>query len=213
VTTVFGLFVAIFVSQTGSLFSADSWHNIAFAAGEVKNPERNVARAVVIGTILVITLYLPSECGVSGYASSGSHPASTRGPRWNGNTASNISPDRGSCDGSRSRGLDVWDHQRPNLDGRASLFCDGSAKTLLAVCGRLNAARVPAAALILQGVRASCLVLPRTYDPNTHIWGNLYSSLLEYVISAALLFYILTVGGVFRLRITRHDAYRPYRTP
>src|SRR5262249_33303672 len=48
-TTAFGLFVALCVSQTGSLFSADSWHNIAFAAGEVKQPERNVTRAMVIG--------------------------------------------------------------------------------------------------------------------------------------------------------------------
>src|SRR5207237_471102 len=49
---------ALCLSQTGSLFSADSWHNIAFAAGEVRNPERNVTRAMVIGTIVVITLYL-----------------------------------------------------------------------------------------------------------------------------------------------------------
>src|SRR5256885_1331350 len=49
--TAFGLFVALCVSQTGSLFSADSWHNIAFAAGEVRNPERNVTRAMVIGTV------------------------------------------------------------------------------------------------------------------------------------------------------------------
>jgi APA family basic amino acid/polyamine antiporter len=57
-TTAFGLFIALCVSQTGSLFSADSWHNIAFAAGEVKQPEKNVTRAMVIGTITVITLYL-----------------------------------------------------------------------------------------------------------------------------------------------------------
>jgi amino acid transporter len=55
-------------------------------------------------------------------------------------------------------------------------------------------------------------VLPRTYDPATRLWGNLYNSLLEYVISAALIFYVLTVAGVFRLRIVRPDAERPYRT-
>ena len=43
-------------------------------------------------------------------------------------------------------------------------------------------------------------------------WGNLYSNLLEYVISAALIFYVLTVAGVFRLRVKRPDAPRPYRT-
>jgi len=55
-------------------------------------------------------------------------------------------------------------------------------------------------------------VLPRTYDPATLRWGNLYSNLLEYVISAALIFYVLTVAGVFRLRVKRPDAPRPYRT-
>src|SRR5438094_1293084 len=57
-STAFGVFVAVCLSQTGSLFSADSWHNIAFAAGEVRHPERNVTRAMVLGTTVVIALYL-----------------------------------------------------------------------------------------------------------------------------------------------------------
>jgi APA family basic amino acid/polyamine antiporter len=56
------------------------------------------------------------------------------------------------------------------------------------------------------------LVLPRTHDRVTGAYGNLYSNLLDYVISAALLFYILTVAGLFRLRRTRPNANRPYRT-
>jgi APA family basic amino acid/polyamine antiporter len=56
------------------------------------------------------------------------------------------------------------------------------------------------------------LVLPRTHDRVTGAYGNLYSNLLDYVISAALLFYILTVAGLFRLRRTRPDANRPYRS-
>ena len=55
------------------------------------------------------------------------------------------------------------------------------------------------------------LVLPRTYDPATRAYGNLYSNLLDYVISAALIFYILTIAGIFRLRRTRPDVDRPYR--
>jgi len=78
--------------------------------------------------------------------------------------------------------------------------------------GVLNRARVPASALVLQGAWAVFLVLPRTYDPATGAYGNLYSNLLDYVISAALIFYILTIAGVFRLRLTRPDADRPYRT-
>jgi APA family basic amino acid/polyamine antiporter len=77
--------------------------------------------------------------------------------------------------------------------------------------GRLNGAKVPAWGLVLEGVWAAFLVLPRTYDPATRAYGNLYSNLLDYVISAALIFYILTIAGVFRLRATRPEADRPYR--
>jgi APA family basic amino acid/polyamine antiporter len=66
--------------------------------------------------------------------------------------------------------------------------------------------------LALQGAWAALLVLPRTYNPATARYGNLYSNLLDYVISAALLFYVLTIFGVLRLRRTRPEAERPYRT-
>ena len=56
--TAFGLFVAICVAQTGSLFSADSWHNVTFTAGEVKDPRRNLPLSLALGTEAVITLYL-----------------------------------------------------------------------------------------------------------------------------------------------------------
>jgi len=56
--TAFGLFVAVCVSQTGSLFSADAWNNITFTAGEVKDPRRNVPLSLALGTTLVIGLYL-----------------------------------------------------------------------------------------------------------------------------------------------------------
>jgi APA family basic amino acid/polyamine antiporter len=77
--------------------------------------------------------------------------------------------------------------------------------------GRLNDAKVPAAGLALEGLWAAFLVLPRTYDAATRTYGNLYSNLLEYVISAALIFYILTIAGIFRLRQTQPNVERPYR--
>ena len=77
--------------------------------------------------------------------------------------------------------------------------------------GVLNAAKVPAWALVLQGIWAAILVLPRTYDPATQAYGNLYSNLLDYVISAALIFYILTIAGVFRLR--QHETRRRTAVP
>jgi APA family basic amino acid/polyamine antiporter len=75
--------------------------------------------------------------------------------------------------------------------------------------GQLNQARVPAWGLLIQGIWASLLVLPRTYADGKY--GNLYGDLLDYVICAALLFYILTIAGIFRLRFTEPNAPRPYK--
>jgi APA family basic amino acid/polyamine antiporter len=72
---------------------------------------------------------------------------------------------------------------------------------------------VPGWSLMVQGIWAAALVLPRTFDAATGKYGNLYSNLLDYVISAALIFYILTIAGVIRLRMTRPNAERPYRVP
>jgi APA family basic amino acid/polyamine antiporter len=70
-------------------------------------------------------------------------------------------------------------------------------------------------ALVLQGIWTALLVLPRTrnVDPATGAvtYGNLYSNLLDYIIFAALIFYVLTIAGVFVLRRTRPEAERPYR--
>ena len=63
----------------------------------------------------------------------------------------------------------------------------------------------------MQGVWSVALILPRTYNPATHTYGNLYSNLLDYIISAALIFYIMTIAGLFRLRAKRPDAERPYK--
>jgi APA family basic amino acid/polyamine antiporter len=75
----------------------------------------------------------------------------------------------------------------------------------------VNRAHVPGSSLAMQGAWASILVLIRTYNPATGEYGNLYSNLLDYVVSAALLFYILTIAGLFRLRVRRPHAERPYR--
>lgn len=77
--------------------------------------------------------------------------------------------------------------------------------------GNLNRAHVPGWSLMIQGVWAALLVLPRTFNTATHTYGSLYSNLLDYVISAALIFYIATIAGVIRLRITRPNAERPYK--
>lgn len=70
---------------------------------------------------------------------------------------------------------------------------------------------MPAWSLWVQGIWSAALVLPRTIHDG--VYGNLYSNLLDWVISAALLFYVLAIAGVIRLRIIRPNAARPFRTP
>ena len=98
------------------------------------------------------------------------------------------------------------------LAGARACYAIAKDGLFFSAAGRLNKAGVPGWALGIQGLWSAVLVLPRTYNPITHEYGNLYNNLLEYVISAALLFYILTILAVFRLRKTRPHMERPYKT-
>ncbi len=210
-TTGIGLLVALCLSQTGSLFSADSWHNIAFAAGEVKNPERNVTRAMVIGTVTVILLYLLANLA---YLCTLPLQAIQHAPADRVGTATlqAIFPSNGAA--LMAAAIMVSTFGTINaliLTGSRAYFAMARQGLFFRFGGQLNNAQVPASSLWIQGLWGILLVLPRTYNPTTHIWGNLYSNLLDYVISAALIFYVLTVAAVFRLRRTRPEAPRPYR--
>jgi APA family basic amino acid/polyamine antiporter len=210
--SVFGLFVALAVSQTGSLFSADSWHNIAFSAGEVRNARRNVTLAMVIGTIVVISLYLAANVA---YLMTLPLQAIQHAPADRVATAmlEAIFPGIGAA--LMAAAIMVSTFGCVNaiiLTGARAYYAMACEGLFFPAAARLNAARVPAFSLIVQGIWAVLLVLPRTYNPATAQYGNLYSNLLDYIISAALLFYMLAVFGLFRLRRTQPNAERPYRT-
>jgi len=212
-TTAFGLFVAICLSQTGSLFSADSWHNIAFAAPEVKRAERNVTLAMVINATLIIALYLLANVA---YLVTLPLEAIQTAPADRVGTATlqAMFPRIGSALMAAAIMISTFGTINAlTLTGARVYYAMARQRLFLPFAGKLNAVNVPSSSLQLQGLWAALLVLPRTYNPATQTWGNLYSNLLEYVISAALIFYVLTVAGVVRLRITRPDIPRPYRTP
>jgi APA family basic amino acid/polyamine antiporter len=78
------------------------------------------------------------------------------------------------------------------------------------IAGKLNKFHVPAWAIVIQGIWAAFYVLPRTVKADG-TYGNLYGDLLTYVISAALIFYILAITAVFVLRVKQPDAERPYK--
>jgi APA family basic amino acid/polyamine antiporter len=210
-TTAFGLLAAICISQTGSLFSADSWHDITFAAGEVKDPRRTLPLALGIGTTVVILLYLLANVA---YLLTLPLGAIQHAPSDRVATAvlQTIFPHVGPPLMAAAIMISTLGCVNAlTLAGARAYFAMAKDGLFFPAAGRLNKAHVPGWALIAQGIWAGLLVLPRTYDPATGQYGNLYSNLLEYVISAALIFYILTIAGVFRLRKTKPDVERPYR--
>ena len=199
------------MSQTGSLFSADAWNNITFTAGEVRDPRRNIPLSLALGTAAVIGLYLLANLA---YLVTLPFEAIQHAPadRVATATLNVILPGAGTT--IMALGIMVSTFGCNNgliLAGARAYYAMARDGLFFRSAGQLNAAKVPAWGLVLQGIWAAVLVLPRTFNPTTRTYGNLYSNLLDYVISAALIFYILTIAGVFRLRRTRPEVDRPYR--
>jgi APA family basic amino acid/polyamine antiporter len=209
--TAFGMLVALCVSQTGSLFSADSWHDITFVAGEVRDPKRNLPLALAIGTSLVIVLYL--LCNLSYLAVLPVHSIQAApSDRVATLAVSTLLP--GIANIAMATLIMISTFGTVNgitLAGARACYAMAKDGLFFRSAGRLNSRGVPGAALMMQCAWAMLLVLPRVFDTGTRSWGNLYSNLLDYVISAALIFYVLTIIGLFRLRRTRPNVPRPYR--
>ncbi len=209
--SAYGLFIAVCISQSGSLFSADSWHDITFAAGEVKDPRRTLPRALIIGVVAVIVLYLLANLS---YLFTLPITAIQQAPSDRVATAvlDAIAPGWGSTLMAGAIMISTFGCVNSLvLAGPRVYYAMAQNGLFLKSAATLNKANVPGRSLLVQGIWASALVLPRTFDPGTGQYGNLYSNLLDYVISAALIFYILTIAGVIRLRITRPELERPYR--
>ncbi len=209
--TTLGLFVALCVAQTGSLFSSDAWNNITFTAGEVKDPRRNLPLALAFGTGIVTALYLLANVAylVTLPLASIQHAPSDRVATA---TLDAIFPGLGATLMASAILISTFGcNNGLILAGARAYYAMARDGLFFRAISRLNDAKVPAAGLVIQGVWSAFLVLPRTFDPATGRYGNLYGNLLDYVISAALIFYILTIAGVFRLRQTRPDVERPYR--
>ena len=213
-TVPFGLFIALCVSQTNSLFAADAWNMITFTAGEVKEPRRNVPLSLAFGTIIVIGLYLlvnvaylitlpletmqqvPSDLVASA-------------------TAEVAFPGYGAvlmaiviliATFGCNNGL--------ILSGARAYYAMAQDGLFFRAAGKLNRHCAPAWGLIIQGAWSIFFVFPRTVKTGadgTISYGNLYGDLLTYTMSAAIIFYILTIFGVFVLRRRRPDIPRPYK--
>jgi len=195
----------------GSLFSSDAWNNVTFAAAEVHSPQRNLPRALLYGTGLVSVLYILANVAYL-----------------------NVLPMHGTADGATvmGRGIQYATQDRVASAMMETIFGAAGASIMAAAilistfgcnnglilsgarvyyamardglffksAGVLSKNGVPSRALIAQAIWTSLLCLTGTYG-----------QLLDYVIFAALIFYVATTIGLFILRSKRPDAERPYR--
>src|SRR5215472_4238450 len=207
-----GILTILAVAQVGSLFSSDAWNNVTFTAGEVKNPKRNLPLALAMGTGVVTLLYvaanfiylmhLPFDGTMSGgdvvargikYATSDRVGTAALQQMFGAPGAGLMAiailiSTFGCCNGLILSGARVY-----YAMAKDGLFF----KSTGAVHPKYL---TPKNALIVQGIWTCILCLSGTYN-----------DLLNYVIFAVLVFYILTIGGLFVLRRTRPNAERPYR--
>jgi APA family basic amino acid/polyamine antiporter len=190
------------VAMVGSLFSADAWNNITFTAGEVKNPRRNLPLSLALGTGAVLTLYLLTNVVYL---------------RW-------LPLDPGIQHAAEDR----------VATAAVQVMLGGGAERLMALAimvstfGCMNGLILAGArvyyAMAMDGLffRSVRRIHPRSHAPVMSlavqcIWAcvltlsGTYGDLLDYVIFAVLLFYILTIAGLFVLRRTRPEMERPYR--
>jgi len=210
----FGLFVALAVAQVGSLFSADAWNNIGFTASEVKNPKRDVALSMAFGTMIVITLYCLVNLAylfalpLAQIQNAPDDRVATAalnailGPTGAVIMAVAITISAFGC----NNGLILAGARVAYAMAKDGLFFRST--------GTLNNKGVPASALAYQGIWIIVLILLRTRHvgiTGAATYGNLYSDLLDYVVFSVLIFYVLTIAGIFVLRVKRPGAERPYR--
>src|SRR5438105_7238030 len=210
----FGLLVAFGVAQVGSLFSADAWNNIGFTAAEVKNPKRDVALSMALGTIIVITLYCLANLA---YLFALPLAQIQNAPDDRVATAA-LNAIFGPVGALMMAGAIIVSTFGCNngliLAGSRVAYAMAKDGLFFRATGKLNNKGVPGTALVYQCIWIIVLILMRTRRVDAAgavTFGNLYSNLLEYVVFAALIFYILTIAGVFVLRRKRPDVERPYK--
>jgi basic amino acid/polyamine antiporter, APA family len=211
-TVLVGTLTILAVAQVGSLFSADAWNNVTFTAGEVKNPSRNLPLSLALGTGVVILLYV--LCNV---------------------IFLNVLPLDGSPNGATilERGIKYASEDRVGTAVMTQMF--GAAGGALMAIAIMISSFGCNNGLILSGARVyyamakdglffrSVAKLHPTYKTPTvslmvqMVWtcilciSGSYGQLLDYIVFAVLVFYILTIFGLFRLRKIHPDADRPYR--
>ena len=203
-------------SMVGPLFAQTAWTNVTFLGSEVRDPGRNLVRALLIGSGVVVSLYLLANVSYLALLpfSEIQHAPQDRVAVAAMNAAfgnpgalvmaAAIMVSTFGC----NNGL--------ILAGARVYFAMARDRLFFKKVATTNRFHVPAAALFAQGIWTALLTLPRTVNTNTAAgavsYGNVYTQLLEYIVSADLIFYLLMVLAVIVLRRKLPAAERPYRT-
>ena len=211
-TAMVGFLTIVAVVQVGSLFSSDAWNNVTFTAGEIRNPQRNLPLSLALGTGGVLLLYV--LCNLIYLA---------------------VLPLHGSADAATAlgRGIQFASEDRVATAVMEQAFAGYGARImalaiLISTFGCANGMLLAGArvyyAMSLDGLffRAAGRLSRRSKAPVVSLWvqwgwtcllclSGSYGQLLDYVIFAVLLFYMLTIGALFVLRRTQPDRHRPYR--
>jgi APA family basic amino acid/polyamine antiporter len=218
-TVYVGLLTMVAVVQVGSLFSSDSWNNVTFTAGEIKDPKRNIPLSLVIGTGVVLLLYVLCNFVYLSVLPMVGDPAATtivgRGIQFasEDRVATAVMEQAGSSLGAAGAGFG------------AKLM---AAVILISTFGCVNGLLMAGARVYYAMSRDGLFfksvgkLSEKSKTPVNSLWvqwawtcllclSGSYGQLLDYVIFAVLVFYILTITGLFVLRRTRPDAPRPYK--
>lgn len=202
ITPVIGVAVlgAIAASMVGSIFSSDAWNNVTFIAGEIKNPKRNIGLSLFLGTLIVSVIYISANLmylAVMPLNDIAFAPADRVAVSASNVIFGNVGTyviavmimiSTFGC----NNGL--------ILAGARVYYTMAQDGLFFKKAGTLNSNAVPGWALWAQCLVASLLCL-----------SGKYGDLLDMVSFIVVIFYVLTIGGIFILRKKRPDADRPYK--
>lgn len=201
-TPIFGAAVvsAFGVALVGSLFSSDAWNNVTFIAGEIDRPQRNIPLSLVLGTGIVTVLYLLANLAYMALLPNDSI-AHAEADRVGAAAAAVIFGHKGAFIMAALIMVSTFGcNNGIILSGGRLYYAMAQDGLFFRKAGVLNKAAVPGFALWVQCIWASLLCL-----------SGRYGDLLEYTMFASLLFYIVTITGLFVLRVREPQAERPYR--
>jgi APA family basic amino acid/polyamine antiporter len=215
-TMVGGLALVVIFGKAmvGPLFAQTAWTNVTFTGSEIRDPGKTLPRALLVGCGLVVVLYLLANLA---YVATLSLGEIAHAPQNRVAVAAMRAVFGGAGASAMAGAIMISTFGCNNgliLAGARVYYAMARDNLFFGATGRTNARHVPAAALVAQGIWAALLTLPRTVSTDasgTLRYGNVYTQLLEYIVAADLVFYVLLVAAVMVLRRKNPDTERPYR--